>query len=89
MNIINLDTLPTEKMSSDLYGYLMEADCRGISEELPLGDTGFEAISNGITLNKNTLVRVMKNKMYFLGGHPLNGYCIKIYKIEGNNNDYL
>lgn len=84
MNTINLDILPTEKMTHELYCYLMELDCRGISKELPLGDTGFDAIWKGTPIKKTTLVRIIDNEMFFLAGTVLSGYWVKRYKLKEN-----
>jgi hypothetical protein len=83
-NLINLDALPTEKMTHELYCYLMEADCQGISQELPLGRTGFEAISEGKPLDKSVLIRILDNQIYFLAGTVLSGYYIKKFPLMEN-----
>jgi hypothetical protein len=84
MTTINLDNLPTEKMTHELYCYLMEADCQAISEELPLGETGFDATWEGQPLDKSTLVRILDNQIYFLAGTVLSGYYVKKFPIMEN-----
>lgn len=84
MSTINLDNLPTEKMTHEQYCYLMEADCQGISEELTLGETGFDAIWEGRPLDKNILVRILDNQMYFLAGTVLSGYYVKKFPLMEN-----
>ena len=82
MITINLDDIPTEKMTAKLYAYLMESHCAAYSKELPLGDTGFSATWEGRHLNKNTLIRILDNTIYFLGGNILSGYYVKKYHLE-------
>jgi hypothetical protein len=79
---INLDDIPEERMTHNLFCYLMEAAC--IGKEIPLGDTGYKATCGGRPIPSTCTVIVVEDTMFFAAGSILNkgGMRIKRYHLK-------
>lgn len=80
--MINLDDIPEERMTTELFSYLMCAANKG--KEIPLGDTGYKATWEGRPIPHTSLVIVVDNAMFFFAGSILNrgGMRIKRYNLK-------
>jgi hypothetical protein len=87
MKTINLDQVPSERMTADLFNYLMKAANSG--KEIQLGDSGYKAITEGRPIPPTCLVIVVDNTIFFFAGSILNrgGQRLKRYHLKENDDD--
>lgn len=84
MKTINLDDIPEERMTTELFCYLMGAASAGL--DIPLGNTGYKATTEGRPIPSTCVVIIVDSTMFFGAGSILNrgGMRIKRYPLKEN-----